>query len=96
MVPLNSVRASGPGPGRGPVDDVGIHGASGPGRCPFGTAHEPPSEEQLTIAPLPWVRIWRSSNFMQLQTPRSRSPLSRSTPVQPDGCARQSARRARR
>ncbi len=27
-------------------------------------------EEQLTIAPLPWRFIWRTSCFMQLQTPR--------------------------
>ena len=39
-------------------------------------------EEQLTMAPLPWVRICRSSCFMQVQIPRrliaiTRSKLSR-------------------
>jgi hypothetical protein len=41
MVPLNSVRASGPGPGRGPVDDVGIHGASGPAAARSGPPTSP-------------------------------------------------------
>src|SRR3954469_16761653 len=38
----------------------------------------PPIEEQLTIAPLPWSRIWRSSYFMQFQTPRRLTACTRS------------------
>jgi hypothetical protein len=37
-----------------------------------------PSEEQLTTAPLPWARIWRSSCFMQVQTPRRLIAFTRS------------------
>jgi hypothetical protein len=35
-------------------------------------------EEQLTIAPLPWRSIWRSSCFMRLQTPRRLTRVTRS------------------
>src|SRR6266550_8163321 len=38
----------------------------------------PPIEEQLTMAPLPRSRIWRSSYFMQLQTPRRLIAFTRS------------------
>ena len=38
----------------------------------------PPIEEQLTMAPLPWWRIWRSSYFMQFQTPRRLTACTRS------------------
>ena len=38
----------------------------------------PPSDEQLTIAPLPCARIWRSSCFMHAQTPRRLIALTRS------------------
>src|SRR3989440_11584838 len=38
----------------------------------------PPIEELLTMAPLPCSRIWRSSYFMQFQTPRRLIPLTRS------------------
>jgi hypothetical protein len=38
----------------------------------------PPIEEQLTIAPLSCSRIWRSSYFMQFQTPRRLIALTRS------------------
>ncbi len=38
----------------------------------------PPIEEQLTIAPLPCSRIWRSSYFMQFQTPRRLIAYTRS------------------
>jgi hypothetical protein len=44
-------------------------------RC--GNPTSPPSEELLTIAPLPCVRIWRSSCFMQAQTPRRLTALTR-------------------
>lgn len=30
-----------------------------------GSPTRPPSDEQLTMAPLPWARIWASSCFMQ-------------------------------
>src|SRR5262249_21341283 len=40
----------------------------------------PPIDEQLTIAPLPCVRIWRSSNFMQRHTPRRLMDITRSKP----------------
>src|SRR5437016_2960955 len=38
----------------------------------------PPIEELLTMAPLPCSRIWRSSYFMQFQTPRRLIPFTRS------------------
>src|SRR5437667_3302798 len=38
----------------------------------------PPIEEQLTIAPLPCLRIWRSSYFMQFHTPRRLMAFTRS------------------
>src|SRR5881227_1839628 len=38
----------------------------------------PPMEEQLTMAPLPCSRIWRSSYFMQFQTPRRLIAFTRS------------------
>src|SRR6266508_2869435 len=36
---------------------------------------KPPIDEQLTMAPLPCSRIWRSSYFMQCQTPRRLIPV---------------------
>src|SRR5439155_2475900 len=39
---------------------------------------KPPIEELLTMAPLPCSRIWRSSYFMQFQTPRRLIPFTRS------------------
>ena len=44
----------------------------------LGAPTSPPSEEQLTIAPLPCLRICRSSNFMQLHTPRRLMAITRS------------------
>src|SRR5437016_14557376 len=38
----------------------------------------PPIEELLTMAPLPCSRIWRSSYFMQFQTPRRLIQFTRS------------------
>src|SRR5438105_2176304 len=38
----------------------------------------PPMDEQLTMAPLPCSRIWRSSYFMQFQTPRRLIAFTRS------------------
>src|SRR5580704_7230377 len=38
----------------------------------------PPIDEQLTMAPLPWSRIWSSSYFMQLQMPRRLTAFTRS------------------
>src|SRR6266550_4526557 len=38
----------------------------------------PPIEELLTMAPLTCSRIWRSSYFMQFQTPRRLIPFTRS------------------
>src|SRR3954469_21188337 len=43
-----------------------------------GSPIRPPIEEQLTIAPLPWSRMWRSSYFMQFQTPRRLTACTRS------------------
>src|SRR5829696_10257778 len=43
-----------------------------------GSPTRPPREEQLTMAPLPWVRIWPSSCFMQAHTPRRLIALTRS------------------
>ena len=44
----------------------------------FGPPTRPPIDEQLTIAPFPCLSIWRSSNFMQLQTPRRLIEITRS------------------
>jgi hypothetical protein len=38
----------------------------------------PAIEEQLTMAPLPCLRIWRSSYFMQFHTPRRLIAITRS------------------
>src|SRR5215203_696139 len=43
-----------------------------------GSPPRPPREELLTIAPLPWLRIWASSCFMQAHTPRRLMALTRS------------------
>src|SRR5205823_9242295 len=43
-----------------------------------GRAIRPTMEEQLTMAPLPCSRIWRSSYFMQFQTPRRLIAFTRS------------------
>ena len=45
---------------------------------PPGSPTRPPREEQLTIAPLPWARIWPSSCFMHAHTPRRLIALTRS------------------
>src|SRR5690349_14300201 len=43
-----------------------------------GTPTKPLVDEQLTITPLPRSRIWRSSCFMQFQTPRRLIAIKRS------------------
>src|SRR5437667_6431393 len=50
----------------------------------------PPSDELLTMAPLPCSRIWRSSYFMQFQTPRRLIPFTRSN-SSPDTSANSTA-----
>ena len=48
-----------------------------------GLPMRPPIEEQLTMAPLPCSRIWRSSYFMQFQTPRRLIAFTRSNSSPP-------------